>query len=128
MKSFIFTVYLPKITKQPNDVNVTTACNSASFMCTAYGFGLINIVWERINYTLPITFDVTEQKNLNTLSSTLTISEIVGYYSGQYYCVVKNRAGIITSQIANLHVKKSNVLQSNIYIDIYVAMPVSQLA
>ena len=78
-------------------------------MCTAYGFGLRNIVWERINYTLPITFDVTEQRKLNILSSTLTISDVVGYYSGQYYCVVENEAGRITSQAANLHVKKSKI-------------------
>ena len=100
---------LLRITRQPDDVNVTTACNSASFVCTARGFGSIKIVWKRINYTLPITANVTEQKSLNKLSSKLTISEIVGYYSGQYYCVAENEAGKITSQIVNLHVKKSKI-------------------
>ena len=106
---FTFTVSLPRITQQPDDVNVTTTCNSVSFVCTASGFGSIKIAWKRINYTLPITADVTEQKSLNELSSTLTISEIVGYYSGQYYCVAENEVGKISSQIVNLHVKTSKI-------------------
>ena len=92
-------------------MNITTSCNSALFVCTARGYGLIKIVWKRVNYTLPATADVTEEKSQNELSSTLTISEIVGsYYSGQYYCVVENEAGKVTSKIANLHVKTSKVL------------------
>ena len=101
---------LPRITRQPDDVNVTTSCSSASFVCTAHGYGLLKIVWKRINYTLPATADVTEEKSLNELSSTLIISEIVGsYYSGQYYCVIENEAGKVTSKIANLCIKKSKV-------------------
>ena len=101
---------LPRITKQPDDVNTTTLCNIASFVCTARGYGLIKIVWKRVNYTLPVTADVTEEKSLNELSSTLTISEIVGYYSGQYYCIVENEAGNITSKIVNLCIKTSKVI------------------
>ena len=105
-----FAVSLPKITRQPDDVNVTTSCNSASFVCTARGYGLTKIVWKRINYTLPVTADVTEEKSLNEISSILTISEIVGYYSGQYYCIVENKAGNITSRIVKLCVKTSKVI------------------
>ena len=100
---------LPRITRQPDDVYVTTLCNSASFVCTAHGYGLIKTVWKRVNYTLPVTADVTEKKSLNELSSILTISEIFGYYSGQYYCIVENKAGKITSRIVNLFVKTSKV-------------------
>ena len=104
-----FTVSAPRITKQPEDVNVTTGCNFASFVCTARGFGLLKIFWKRINYTLPITAKVTEHNAFSELSSTLTISEIVGYYSGRYYCVAENEVGKITSQTVNLHVKESKV-------------------
>ena len=118
---------LPGITSQSDDVNVTTLCNSASFVCTARGYGLIKIGWKRVTYTLPITADVTEEKSLNELSSTLTISEIFGYYSGQYYCIVENEAGKVTSRIVNLCVKTSKV---NIYnnIDSYTMyVPVSSV-
>ena len=101
---------LPRITRQPDDVNATTLCNFASFVCAAHGYGLIKIVWKRVNYTLPVTADVKDKKSLNELSSTLTISEIVGYYSGQYYCIVENEAGNITSKIVNLCIKTSKVI------------------
>ena len=101
---------LPRITRQPDDVNVTTLCNSASFVRTARGYGLTKIVWKRVNYTLPVTADVTEETSLNKLSSTLTISEVVGYYSGQYYCIVENEAGNVTSRIVDLCVKTSKVI------------------
>ena len=78
-------------------------------MCTACGYGLIKIVWKRVAYTLPVTADMTEEKSFNELSSTLTISEIFGYYSGQYYCIVENKAGKVTSRITTLYVKTSKV-------------------
>ena len=81
-------------------------------MCTARAYGLIRIVWKRVNYTLPVTATVTERKSLNKLSSTLTISEIVGYYSGQYYCIAENEVGKVISKFVNLHVKTSKVTYS----------------
>ena len=84
-----------------------TVYNSASFVCIAHGYGSIKIVWKRVNYTLPITADVTVEESLNQFTSTLRISEIVGYYSGQYYCFAENKAGKAISQVANLHVQKS---------------------
>ena len=105
---FTFAVSPPTITTQPVDVNVSV-CTSTSFTCAACGFGLIKIVWKRINYSLPITANVVEEKSLNMLSSTLKISEITGFYGGQYYCVAENKAGKVTSQIVHLHVNKSKV-------------------
>ena len=99
---------------QPEDVKVTV-CKSATFSCVARGFGLIQIVWKRVKYSLPITADVTEERSLNEVSSMLKITKIDGYYSGQYYCVAENEAGKVTSQTANLHV------QSNINICIFVS-------
>ena len=109
---FSFSVSSPLIISHPDDVNVT-AYSSVSFTCSAHGFGFIKIIWKRINYGLPITANVTEERTLNKLSSILQITKIVGYYSGQYYCEAENKAGKDTSQTANLYVK------SNIPIIIY---------
>ena len=103
---FSFAVSAPQIMSQPDDVNVT-AYSSASFTCSACGFGFIKITWKRINYGLPITANVTEERTLNELSSILQITKIIGYYSGQYYCVAENEAGTATSQNANLYVESN---------------------
>ena len=103
---FTFAVSTPSITHQPDDVNVTVY-KSALFSCVAHGFGLVQVVWKRVDYNLPITANVTEERSLNGLSSTLKIINIVGYYSGQYYCVAENEAGKTTSQTANLHVQSN---------------------
>ena len=105
---FTFAASSPVITKQPVDVNVTLY-NSASFICAARSFGSVKLTWRRVNYSLPITATVTEEQSLNELSSTLTISEVVGYYSGQYYCAVENKVGKTSSQIVNLHVNQSKI-------------------
>ena len=42
------------------------------------------------------------------------ISEIIGYYSGWYYCVAENAAGEIVSHIAKLHVTQSKLCSMNI--------------
>ena len=101
----------PRFIQQPDDVNVTVY-KSASFSCVARGFGLVQIVWKRIKYSLPITADVTVKTSSNEVSSTLTINKIVGYYSGQYYCVAENEAGRVTSQIASLHVQSNKLKYS----------------
>lgn len=94
-----------------------TVTKSASFICNASGFGSIKIFWKRDNYslpatatniTVPATASVTKDRALiNEFSSTLNIPEIIGYYSGQYYCVAENEAGTSTSQRVYLHVDES---------------------
>ena len=93
---------------QPGNVNVSVY-KSASFKCTAHGFQLTKILWKRINYTLPATAEIITDRSLNTLSSTLIISGIIGYHSGRYYCVAENAAGEVTSHIAKLHVTQSKL-------------------
>jgi len=58
---------------------------------------------------MPITALVSETKSLNDVSSVLKITEVVGYYSGQYYCIAENEAGKVISQTANLHVQGTYV-------------------
>ena len=82
---------------------------SALFKCSAYGFGVVKIVWKRVEYNMPVTAEVTEEKeNPNNITSILKITSSVGHYSGQFYCIAKNEAGEVISQAANLHIKGNN--------------------
>ena len=62
-------------------------------------------MWRRNKYNVPVTVEVTEEKSLNKISSILKVTKSVGYYSGQYYCIAENEAGMVFSQTANLHVQ-----------------------
>ena len=106
-------VSAPTITIQPVNINVSVY-KSASFKCTAHGFQLTKILWKRINYTLPATADIITETSFNTLTSTLMISEIIGYYSGWYYCIAENAAGKVASHIAKLHVTQSKLCTMDI--------------
>jgi len=101
-------VSLPTISEEPNDMNVTMY-KSVILKCTANGFGLLNVVWKRVEHNMPITAVTTKNKSLNSISSFLKITEAVGYYSGQYYCVVENKVGKVVSQTANLHVQGNSI-------------------
>ena len=95
--------------KQPNDISINLY-GSVSFECTAQGFGGIQILWKRAEHNMPITAVVTEQLSLNEISSVLKIDKAVGYYSGQYYCVVTSRIGNVVSHTANLYVQGNNCI------------------
>ena len=97
----------PTISKHPESVNITVY-ESASFKCTAHGYDL-TIVWKRHRFSLPRTVTVNEIKSLNTITSFLNITRSIGYYSGQYYCVAKTKAGEIASHIAILQVQGMDI-------------------
>ena len=69
----------------------------------------MKLVWKRVEHNIPITAVVTEEVSQNKISSNLEITETVGYYSGQYYCVAENEIGPVVSQIANLYVQGRNM-------------------
>ena len=98
---------LPTISEHPNDMNISVL-NSVSFKCTAHGFGVLKIVWKRVKHNMPVTAEVTEEKSLNNITSTLNFTKTAGYYAGQYYCVGESEVGEVVSQIANLHVQGNN--------------------
>ena len=99
---------MPKITKQPNNKNISTN-ESVSFKCTVCGFGVLRIVWKRVKHDMiPVTAEVTENKSLNNITSILKFTKTAGYYAGQYYSVGENEVGEVVSQIANLHVQGNN--------------------
>ena len=81
---------------------------SVSFKCTAHGYGVIKLVWERVEHNMPIKAVVTERTSLNKISSILEITNSVGYYSGKYYCIAENEFGTVVSQTANLYVQGNN--------------------
>jgi len=80
--------------------------SSAQFSCTARGFRLISVVWKKVgSQRLPSTATVTTvSSGINEITSKLTIIQIIGYYSGQYFCKVRNSAGTATSLPATLNV------------------------
>ena len=79
--------------------------NSVSFKCTAQGFGKLIIVWKRVKHNMPVTAEVTEVKTLNKITSILKFTKTIGFYSGQYYCVIEGEVGEATSQAANLQIQ-----------------------
>ena len=78
---------------------------SVLFKCSASGFGVLKIIWKRLEHNMPSTAEVTEAKSLNKITSNLKITKTSGYYSGQYYCVAENQVGRVVSQIAHLLVQ-----------------------
>ena len=90
--------------KQPSNININLY-RSVSFECIACGFGALQISWRRVEHNMPITAEITEQISIYEISSILKISEVVGYYSGQYYCIVTSKDGSVVSQTSNLHVQ-----------------------
>ena len=95
----------PDILNHPTSSTVAFYSN-VQFSCVARGFGLVSIVWKKDNsQRLPFTATVTNTpSNINEIMSVLTITEVIGYYSGQYLCEAKNSAGTVTSSPANLYV------------------------
>ena len=88
----------PVISEHPNDMNISVF-HTALFKCSAYGFGVVKIVWKRVKYNMPVTAEVTEEKEIpNGITSVLKIISSVGHYSGQFYCIAENEAGQNISQ------------------------------
>ena len=78
---------------------------SVSFNCTVRGFGKLKVVWKRVKHNMPVTAKVTDVKTLNKITSILKFTKTIGFYSGQYYCVVEGEVGEVASRTANLHVQ-----------------------
>ena len=109
-----FLVSPPDILEHPTSSTVAFYGN-VQFRCAARGFGLISIVWKRDGlHRLPLTARVTNTTSVNEINSVLTITEVIGYYSGQYLCEAKNSAGTTASSLATLYVNGT-------YVHTYVA-------
>ena len=88
----------------PKDVKVEVY-KSVAFLCEVSGFGNITIIWKRIGFKLPITSRINVSKAGDIVTSILNITRTSGFYAGQYYCVAKNSAGEVRSQIAKLSIQ-----------------------
>ena len=94
----------PVMIKHPKP-EMATVCSSITFTCKVEGYGHINVEWRKLGSALPITATVSNTNFTNGVSSILKITNMVGYYTGMYYCVASNQAGQTTSKYAKLSVK-----------------------
>ena len=95
---------LPSILNHPKDTSVNVF-DPVVFECMAESFGFVTITWGKDGYKLPSTATTQTTKSNNKITSSLRITKTAGYYSGQYYCIVKNEAGVTVSHHATLQVQ-----------------------
>ena len=63
---------------------------------------------------MPLTAEMIERRSLNRITSILKITNTVGYYSGQYYCVAENQVGGFISRIVIFTYKVTIYVYSHI--------------
>ena len=100
-----YTVGQPVIVKDPDSTTVTVF-KTATFSCTAKGYNITDILWQKVGSSgLPSTTKTVMKQSSNEVTSILTITVAAGYYSGKYYCIASNKAGKAYSKNATLFVK-----------------------
>ena len=93
-------VSLPVMITQPKPTTVHVY-DTATFQCTGRSYGKVTITWKRLMSKLPVTATVNVTKiSSNEVTSILIIKNIIGYYSGNYYCVIENDVGKVNSKFA----------------------------
>ena len=88
------------ITRHPNDNgNITVAeDNGVTLNCKATGNGTLNYQWRRVSGSLPSNSKLKSNRNLAL--SRLAVSD-----SGQYYCIVNDTGGSVSSMRVQVTVK-----------------------
>ena len=95
----------PIIVKHP-DATTVTVYKTAKFRCTAKGYDITDISWQKAgSFELPLTAKTMIKQSSDEVTSILTITAAAGYYSGKYYCIASNKAGKIYSNNATLFVQ-----------------------
>ena len=84
---------------------------SITFECKVQGYGHVDVEWRKLGSALPNTAIVNNTISTNGVSSTLEITNVVGYYGGMYCCVAINIAGQTTSVYGNLSVQGKSIIQ-----------------
>ena len=113
-------VNLPVFLKHPGSATANVSTN-ASFSCAARGFNITDLVWRKVGLSrLPLTATTMTKWSSNEVTSIITITNIVGYYMGKYYCKAMNKAGETSSIQAELLVQGYHSLLYIIMTYIYV--------
>ena len=94
----------PIITKQPTD-KLAGVYSTITFECKVQGYGYINVTWTKHESAFLKASIVKNNKLINGVSSTLTITNTAAYYGGMYCCVATNKGGQATSEHAKLSVQ-----------------------
>ena len=97
----VITTALPVITTHPNDKGNITVTGGSNVMlrCEATGNGTLNYQWRRVSGSLP-----SNARRSNT-GQTLILHNIAVPDSGQYYCVVNDTEGSVSSMRVQVTVK-----------------------
>ena len=98
----------PIIIKHPENETVRVF-SSVTFECIVEGYGYINVEWRKLGTALPNTAAVSNTNFTNGVSSVLTITNIISYYSGMYFCAASNLAGGNISKYAKLSVEGTQI-------------------
>jgi len=79
--------------------------DTVTFQCTGRSYGKVTITWKRLMSELPVTATVNVTKiSINEVTSVLTIDKSIGYYKGDYYCIIENDVGKVNSKLAYCNV------------------------
>jgi len=78
----------PQITTHPTDTSAA-APFSGVFICSASGYGHLNITWYRTSGLLPDKSRTSEEYSPEVTTSTLVIPNVTNDDVGSYYCVVR---------------------------------------
>jgi len=96
----MFTVSKPIVVTQPKPTTVHVH-DTATFQCTGRSYGKVKINWKRTMSEFPATATINDTRiSINEVTSVLTIDKSIGYYKGDYYCIIENDAGKVNSTFA----------------------------
>ena len=97
----MITTALPVITRHPNSNGNITVADSSNVMlrCEATGNGTLSYQWRKVSGSLPSSASVTDN------GQTLAVRSIAVFDSGQYYCVVTDDEGSMSSMRVQVTVK-----------------------
>ena len=89
------------ITRHPNDNGNITVADGSNVMlrCEATGNGILKYQWRRVSRSVPSSARVRDNRQ------TLILRNIAVPDSGQYYCVVNDTEGSVSSMRVQVTVK-----------------------
>ena len=75
-------------------MNITASFyTSITFSCTGRGFGEVKVLWTKPPSKVTVTAIYTTKVYDDHVISTLSLTNVVGIYSGSYCCAIVNHVG-----------------------------------